>query len=511
MSCSFQRRVFIILLFSISTIAQVPPGAATKQKATVAAKAANPQVALALTLTADNLNPPPRQSVHFTATWNREVSGLVYVFDWGDTQTTNGTDPQADHVFSEPGTYTVHLTAQFALRAFASQTPGITSNDLVINVAQPRAKTGKKLSPLTVIADLSAPLPNRNVHFTVRWDQRVYGPAYVFDWGDGQSNRTTRPDAYHAYAAPHTYTVRVSAKGLANDQDISAKSNILTINVATPPATMVATLRVNNSKVHVGEPVTFTARIDPPTPSVEYHFDFGDSSAQNSSSNEVTYPYHRAGNYQATVTASTGGRGRTVSSSPIALTISPPKVLPRVKVEVLSKDLISGKDLLFIASLEPPVPVRQYQFNWGDGLPSEAVAANGRATHRYAQKGSYNLVVTALTPKTYPAPLENNSLTLIISKPGWQFIWPPTLGELLLLAAVIAAMIYAPRIVRLVINKLQPPAGHPGLRATGSPDGGDHTIAYINPSLPYVSFTLKPGMDSAEHEIVFPERSAASD
>jgi len=59
MSRSFRPRVFIILLFSISPIAQVPPGAATKQKATVAAKAANPQVALALTLTADNLNPPP--------------------------------------------------------------------------------------------------------------------------------------------------------------------------------------------------------------------------------------------------------------------------------------------------------------------------------------------------------------------------------------------------------------------------------------------------------------------
>jgi hypothetical protein len=367
--------------------------------------------------------------------------------------------------------------------------------------------------PLTVTADLSAPLPNQNVHFTATWDQRVYGPAYLFDWGDGQSSQTSGPDAYHAYAAPDTYTVRVSAKGLANDQDISVQSNVLTINVATPPATMVATLTVNDPKVHVGEAVTFTARIDPPTPSVKYHFDFGDSSAQDSPSNEVTYSYHREGNYQAVVTASIGGGARTVSSSPIALTIiSPPKVLPRVKVEVLSKDLISGRDLLFIASLEPPVPVRQYQFNWGDGSPPDAVAANRRATHRYAQKGSYNLVVTALTEKTYPALLENNSLTLVISKPGWQLIWPPTLGGLLLiLAAAIAAMIYAPRIVRFVRNKLQPPAGHPGLRVTGSSDGGDHTIAHINPSVPYASFTLKPGMDSAEHEIVFPKRSAASD
>ena len=440
----------------------------------------------------------------------------MYVFDWGDTQTTNSTDPQADHVFSEPRSYTVHVTAKSAIQTLASRTPGITSNNVVINVAQPPPNGGNKpkratLLPLTVTADLSAPLPNQNVHFTATWDQRVYGPAYLFDWGDGQSSQTSGPNAYHAYAAPDTYTVRVSAKGRANDQDISVQGNVLTINVATPPATMVATLTVNDPKVHVGEPVTFTARIDPPTPSVEYHFDFGDSSAQDSPSNEVTYSYHREGKYQAVVTASIGGGGRTVSSSPIALTVSPPKVLPRVKVEVLSKDLISGKDLLFIASLEPPVPVLQYQFNWGDGLPSEAVVANGRATHRYAQKGSYNLVVTALTPKTYPAPLENHNLTLVISTPGWQFIWPPTLGELLLLATGIAAMICALRIVRLVINKLQPPAGRPGLRATGSPDGGDHTIAYTNPSLPYVSFTLKPGMDSAEHEIVFPEHTAASD
>jgi len=435
MSCSFQRRVFIILLFSISTIAHVPPGAATRQNPNVAARragaqVANPQVATALTLAADNLNPTTRQSVHFTATWNSEVSGVVYVFDWGGAQTTNSTDPKADHIFSEPGVYTVHVTAKSALQTFASRTPGITSNDVVINVARPPQKGDKKptrLLPLTVTADLSAPLPNQNVHFTATWDQRVYGPAYLFDWGDGQSSQTSGPDAYHAYAAPDTYTVRVSAKGLANDQDISVQSNVLTINVATPPATMVATLTVNDPKVHVGEAVTFTARIDPPTPSVKYHFDFGDSSAQDSPSNEVTYSYHREGNYQAVVTASIGGGARTVSSSPIALTIiSPPKVLPRVKVEVLSKDLISGRDLLFIASLEPPVPVRQYQFNWGDGSPPDAVAANRRATHRYAQKGSYNLVVTALTEKTYPALLENNSLTLVISKPGWQLIWVAT-------------------------------------------------------------------------------------
>jgi PKD repeat protein len=130
---------------SISTIAQVPPGAATRQNPNVAARragaqVANPQVATALTLAADNLNPTTRQSVHFTATWNSEVSGVVYVFDWGGAQTTNSTDPKADHIFSEPGVYTVHVTAKSALQTFASRTPGITSNDVVINVARPPQK-----------------------------------------------------------------------------------------------------------------------------------------------------------------------------------------------------------------------------------------------------------------------------------------------------------------------------------------------------------------------------------
>jgi PKD repeat protein len=458
-----------------------------------------------LTLAADTLTPQSRQSVRFTGSWNRRVAGVRYRFDWGDGQRTDSETSQADHAYAAPGRYAVRLVATAASEGRRGPAQPITSNALAIEVRPDRQDPQRPPAVLTLAADNPTPFPGDAVRFTASWNRDMPQVAYRFDWGDGQIIDTKVPQADHAYSAHGVYAVRVTASplaaGLTNDPPSPVVSNELTIRVATPPPEPVATLAADHQEARVGEPITFTVSLNPQSDSAQYRFVFGDGNRQDSLRNEVVYAYAREGDFQPWVTVSIDGRDQAVNSAPIPLAIRQASS-PALTVELLSQDPATRSNVDVKASLNPPQNVVRYQFSWGDESPPDEVGMEGMASHRYARPGRYTVLVTASTEEPFPAPLQQ---TLIVGVR--RALWPLTGGEWLLVLAAGAA---AGTLFRW-LKRPSGPVRPPGLHVTGFSGSSAHQLVRAEGSVSHPPLILKPGMDSAAHDVVFSGPAAASD
>jgi PKD repeat protein len=500
----------LVLLLSTAALAQsLPAGVASQavklpaQKAQVFQPPKSPASPV-LTLTPDRQSARPSESIHFKATWNTNVYRMAYHFDWGDDQSTDGKSLEADHAYASPGAYTVRVIATSESPTLAKQMPGIYSNEVSITVTQPpsAAKKRKPKQPLLPALtlgppDIQAPAPNQTVHFTASWDRKPYVEKYTFDWGDGQTSQAGAPEASHSYAVPRTYTVHAIANITWNDETIAITSNDVAVEVAAPLPQRVARLEPDRRNARVGEPVTFTATVTPPSPVVRYHFAFGDGAEQDSSSNQIVHTYEQARNVQAAVTATIDGTDAPATSGLLELTIGPRVVKPRLGI-ILHGNFIAGEDMTLQASLEPFHEDARFQFDWGDGTPREKVGVQGGATHRYARKGTYNATVTAWIGRAESSQVEK-SVILIIQA--------PPIPWLIILAGLGAAGTAAYLIKRGLGHR--PPG--PGFRVAAFPGTSDHNIARMDRSVARLSLTLNPGMDAARHNLIFPKRVAASD
>jgi PKD repeat protein len=443
--------------------------------------------------------------VRFTGSWNRRVAGVLYRFDWGDGQRTDSKTSQADHAYAAPGRYVVRLVATAASEGRRGPAQPITSNALAIEVRPDRQDPQRPPAVLTLAADNPTPFPGDAVRFTASWNRDMPQVAYRFDWGDGQIIDTKVPQADHAYSAHGVYAVRVTASplaaGLTNDPPSPVVSNELTIRVATPPPEPVATLAADHQEARVGEPITFTVSLNPQSDSAQYRFVFGDGNRQDSLRNEVVYAYAREGDFQPWVTVSIDGRDQAVNSAPIRLAIRQASS-PALTVELLSQDPATRSNVDVKASLNPPQNVVRYQFSWGDESPPDEVGMEGMASHRYARPGRYTVLVTASTEEPFPAPLQQ---TLIVGVR--RALWPLTGGEWLLVLAAGAA---AGTLYRW-LKKPKGPARPPGLHVTGFSGSSAHELVRAEGSVSHPPLILRPGMDSAAHDVVFSGPAAASD
>jgi len=126
----------------------------------------------------------------------------------------------------------------------------------------------------------------------------------------------------------------------------------------------------------------------------------------------------------------------------------------------------------------------------------------GMASHRYARPGRYTVLVTASTEEPFPAPLQQ---TLIVGVR--RALWPLTGGEWLLVLAAGAA---AGTLYRW-LKKPKGPARPPGLHVTGFSGSSAHELVRAEGSVSHPPLILRPGMDSAAHDVVFSGPAAASD
>ncbi|QEC49787.1 PKD domain-containing protein [Baekduia soli] len=163
--------------------------------------------------------PPPAPAAHFTVTANglsaavaNTSTGSATSWDWdfgdGTAHATQRTPPA--HVYAQPGTYTITLTAGNAT--------GSTQEQRTVTVVRP---------PL---ASFTASVHDLDVTFT---DTSTSAPVtWRWDFGDGASATTQSPS--HRYAAAGTYTVRLTA-GNAGGSSIRTQAVTVTAPVVVMP------------------------------------------------------------------------------------------------------------------------------------------------------------------------------------------------------------------------------------------------------------------------------------
>ncbi|GAB4305711.1 MAG: hypothetical protein Kow0097_04440 [Candidatus Bipolaricaulota bacterium] len=152
-------------------------------------------------------NPSPAQgayplTVAFDAT--RSHGDIVeYLWTFGDG--TTGTEPVLAHTYRERGTYTVYLTV-------VARDAGTAQATATVYVHSQRPVARFTISPSTVKVDQWL-----SFDASASFDPDGTIVEYTWDFGDGNRQTTTAPEASHRYREVGAYTVTLVVKDDAGD------------------------------------------------------------------------------------------------------------------------------------------------------------------------------------------------------------------------------------------------------------------------------------------------------
>jgi PKD repeat protein len=233
----------------------------------------------------------------------------MWSWDFGDGTRDMVASPS--HLYQNPGTYTVTLTA--------SNHEGVSDTETKIDYI---TVTGSG----TLSADFTGTPTSGNVPLSVYFTDKSTGTpsSWSWDFGDGQTD--TRKDTVHIYNQPGLYTVALTV--MDNNGTKSATQKEAYISVLTPgeliadftaePTSGTVPLKVQFTDTSVGIPTLWS-------------WDFGDGTS-DIVANPV-HVYENAGNYTATLTISNQEGGISTKTRKDYLKVKPvPTPVPTLTV-----------------------------------------------------------------------------------------------------------------------------------------------------------------------------------
>jgi PKD repeat protein len=205
-------------------------------------------------------------------------------WDFGDGTTSTLQNPS--HTYSQPGTYTVSLTAGNASGTNTKTRTGY------ITVGTPPPAADFTADSTTGPAPLQVTFTDQSTNTPTGWS---------WDFGDGGSSTSQNPS--HTYNQPGTYTVSLTATNTGGSNTKTRTGYVAVSSANGPTADFTAT----NTSGPAPLQVTFSDR-STGTPT-SWSWDFGDgtgSTAQNPS-----HLYQQAGSYTVSLTVSNAGGSNT--------------------------------------------------------------------------------------------------------------------------------------------------------------------------------------------------------
>ncbi|HEX6882776.1 MAG TPA: PKD domain-containing protein [Planctomycetota bacterium] len=318
------------------------------------------------------IEPPPTAEFQVTSTtgfapfevqFTDQSGGLVsaYLWDFGDG--TGSSEPDPQHVYTVPGTYSVALTV-----SGPSGTDTLARADLV-QVEDP-----------VPVASFDAPMTSGFAPLAVQFSDTSRGDvrAWLWEFGDGTSS--TERDPEHVFAAPGSYDVRLTVSGPSgSDQELRPG---FVAALAQPPAADFAAPTTSG-------PAPLTVRFQDLSSGTLSAWSWSLGDGTSSTEREPEHVYSVPGTYAVSLTAS-GPAGSDTETKAGYVTVLPPAPVAEftfgpqagfAPLSVAFTDLSQGQ-------------VTSWLWSFGDGSTARA----RYPIKNYQRPGTYTATLTVKGP-----------------------------------------------------------------------------------------------------------------
>ncbi|MBI1318513.1 MAG: PKD domain-containing protein [Candidatus Hydrogenedens sp.] len=306
----------------------------------------------------------------------------AWIWDFGDGTVSTKQNPT--HVYSRAGTYTVKLTVS------TPHGSDSTTISLSLNFQAPSVNfEALNVNPSTCSDPIACPEAVQFVDRTNPGSGTIV--SWAWDFGDGGTSNQRNPK--HGYKAVGTYTVSLTVKTTAPQNNLGTETKQNYIVAVNPPR---PGFRIGQRSPFTSSPVSFINETLIGTETdVSYAWDFdGLDTTTTDRSTDVnpTYQYTQAGTYNARLTVSTATRSEVFSMPVIVDGVTTPKftAAPRAATTATIVQFTDTTEAGRSGAGSGNVPISAYRWEFGDGT----IATTRNPTHQYQEPGTYNVKLT---------------------------------------------------------------------------------------------------------------------
>ena len=282
---------------------------------------------------------------------NNSINGSSYSWNFGDSDTSNLTNPV--HTYTDSGTYVVTLI----VHASCGGNPDTSTSTITVHLTAATA----------FIADTLTGCDSLTVHFTNNSTNAI---SYLWNFGDGNTSIVTNPN--HTYTTPGTYTVTLIGFGAGGCNDTAIHQSYITI--ISPPSVTSAFTALPLSGCN---PLTVNFTNNS-TNGTSYLWSFGDNTT--STLTNPSHTYTSAGTYTVTlISINTSLCGVVADTSTQFITVNP------TAQTSFSADTLNGCAPFTVNFTSFSTNTISYLWHFGDGGTS--ILPN--PTHTYTTSGIY--------------------------------------------------------------------------------------------------------------------------
>jgi PKD repeat protein len=336
---------------------------------------------------------------------NTSVHAVEYEWDFGDPSSgdkNSSKEKDPVHIYTQPGTYEVELSAW----ARGERKPSVFTSEVSVKELPnpPEARftiqNNNVLGPATIVFE----------------NHSVNAETYFWDFGDpdsGEDNYSDKKDPTHTYQKAGRYKVLLTASS-SRFTTQSTKSDYVVITEPSRPVVVpVAKFSFEKNNAPAPAVVQFTGQA---TDADTYSWNFGDVTSEENTS-ELKNPVHvysEPGRYRVTLTVSNSRSEKSDQFSDF-VTVVPsekPAVAPVAKFTVTMEPTTAPAVVRFS---DASAHADSYAWSFGDPGSENNTSTMANPSHTYSEAGTYQVELTVTNKES--GLIDRYSETITVSKP----------------------------------------------------------------------------------------------